>query len=132
MTDHWIVTVAPDQGYLGRSYVTLRQHRQQLHELNAAEWHDLTTVVSRLEPAITAAFGATSYNWSCLMNSAYQAANPVAHVHWHLRPRYRAPVIFNGVEYRDKDFGRHYDRDQCRLLSASGVAAITAAIKSKL
>ena len=132
VTDHWIVTVAPDQGYLGRCYVTLRQHRQHLHELDPAEWRDLAIVVSQLEHAITAAFAATLYNWACLMNLAYQDASPVPHVHWHLRPRYRAPVIFDGIEYRDKDFGYHYDSDQRRLLDASGVAAITAAIESKL
>ena len=132
VTDHWIVTVAPDQGYLGRCYVSLRRHRQHLRELNSAEWNDLTVVVGQLEHAITAAFGATLYNWACMMNNAYQDANPVPHVHWHLRPRYSAPVIFNGIEYSDKDFGHHYDRDQRTLLDASVVAAITAEIKSKL
>lgn len=132
VTDHWIVTLAQDQGYLGRCYVTTRKHKQHLHELDPSEWQDLNTVICRLEDSISKTFGATLYNWACMMNNAYQESDPMPHVHWHVRPRYIAPVTFRGVIYSDKDFGHHYDREHRVLLDDSKITAITTAIKSNL
>lgn len=46
------------------------------------------------------------------MNDAYQEAEPLPHVHWHVRPRYRQPVSFQGREFADPEFGRHYVRNR--------------------
>ena len=66
------------------------------------------------------------------MNNAYQETNPVPHVHWHLRTPYSAPVTFEGIEFTDKYFGQHYDREQRRFVAENIVSASTAAIKSEL
>ena len=132
MTDHWVVTVAQDQGYLGRCYVTLRKHRQHLHELSVEEWNDLASVINQLENAITVSLGATLFNWACMMNNAYQVETPVPHIHWHVRPRYSSPATFKGDTYLDNDFGHHYDRNHRNFVSQSTISEITAKINSAL
>jgi len=87
-TEFWRVTLAADQGYLGRAYVTLLEHRGGLSELTrpqVEDWHD---VVIRYEGLVRGVFEAKVFNWGCLMNNAFQLPNPKTHVHWHVRPRY--------------------------------------------
>jgi diadenosine tetraphosphate (Ap4A) HIT family hydrolase len=64
--------LAPDQGYLGRSYVTLRDHKGHLAALSWQEWGEYANIVLRLERACVKALNATLFNWSCLLNNAYQ------------------------------------------------------------
>lgn len=112
-TEHWIVTLAgDDQSYLGRAYVKLRRHCGDLADLTESEWNDLQVVIRRYEKAAKAAFGACPFNWACLMNGAFQHANPSPHVHFHVRPRYASSVEFAGERFYDKEFGHHYVRNR--------------------
>ena len=115
-TDYWHVILSPNQGYLGRAYVTLRDHKGTLGELSAAEWQDFAGIVKRLETAHKQGLGATLTNWTCLMNNVHQAQPSLPHVHWHALPRYEQPVTINGVIFTDPKFGHHYDRDQRRTV----------------
>lgn len=119
ITEHWAVALAPDQGYLGRCYVTLREHKASLSDLSDQEWAEYRDIVRRLERASYEAFGGTPFNWACMMNNAYQEADAQPHVHWHFRPRYSQPVTVNGIEFTDPQFGYHYDRDQRRKVDES-------------
>ena len=131
-TDHWIISLFPDQGYLGHCYVTLKEHKGDLAELDPEEWTELGSVIQRLESATRSALGATMFNWSCLMNNAYQNTPALPHIHWHFRPRYDKSVIFDGIEFSDPHFGHHYDRDQKFDAPAELIASITAAIRTHL
>ena len=42
------------------------------------------------------------------MNSFYKSPEPCPHVHVHVRPRYKNPVVINGNTYWDHNFGHHY------------------------
>jgi diadenosine tetraphosphate (Ap4A) HIT family hydrolase len=108
----WVVSLARDQGYLGRTYVTLKAHKGALRELTADEWSEYGRIVSLLERAGRAAFGADLFNWSCLINLAYASDAPEPHIHWHVRPRYSQPVTIGETTFEDPAFGSHYDRDQ--------------------
>jgi diadenosine tetraphosphate (Ap4A) HIT family hydrolase len=114
ITDHWLISLASDQGYLGRCYVTLRKHKGSLVELSDVEWDEYIQIVRRLERAVSASFGASPSNWACMMNNAYQDVPANPHVHWHFRPRYRSSVVVNGVTFSDPMYGYHYDREQRR------------------
>lgn len=57
-TEHWKVNLAPDQGYLGRTYVALHDHKGSLSELSDAEWKDYGEIVRRLEHAYKQGLGA--------------------------------------------------------------------------
>ncbi|MEK6860643.1 MAG: HIT family protein [Nanoarchaeota archaeon] len=107
---YWRITLAPDQGYLGRCYINLRRHIEKLSELKKEEWIDFAELVKIMESALKKAFCVVMFNWTCLMNNAYQDELPNPHVHWHLRPRYDHKVEFSGVIFEDKEFGKHYDR----------------------
>lgn len=106
--EHWKVYLSFKQSYLGRCFIPLRRHAGSLSELYPEEWLELAGVTVRLEAAIRKAFGATLFNWACLMNAAYQEAEPEPHVHWHVRPRYDGPVELEGLRFEDPAFGHHY------------------------
>jgi len=116
-TNKWTISLSPDQGYLGRCYVTLKEHKANMSELTNEEWLEFANIVKKLESGIRGAFGATIFNWGCLMNNAFQVSPSFPHVHWHLRPRYQKTVNFEGVEFVDPLFGYHYDREQSNKVS---------------
>ncbi|HVA82968.1 MAG TPA: HIT family protein [Candidatus Aquilonibacter sp.] len=115
-TKYWKAKLSDDQTYLGRCFILSVRHAENLSELNDEEWLDFSTLVKTLETGIKKAFGAEMFNWECLMNNAYNVRKPIAHTHWHMRPRYRKPVEILGVKFTDKDFGRRYDRRKDRIL----------------
>ncbi|MDO8571847.1 MAG: HIT family protein [bacterium] len=115
---HWRVILMPDQTYLGRSVVVLKRKCGDLAEVTHEEILDfMDSVVIRLENAFRVAFGATMFNWTCLMNNAYLEEIPDPQVHWHFRPRYRKPVEFEGELFSDQNFGHHYELDVEKLIS---------------
>jgi diadenosine tetraphosphate (Ap4A) HIT family hydrolase len=128
----WRVSLAQDQGYLGRCFVTLRGHKGSLSELTDDEWQDYIHIVRRLEQACKVGLGASLSNWTCLMNHAYKERPAYPHVHWHFRPRYEKPAVINGVTFEDPDFGHHYDRRQERTVDGPTFQAIINAIKAHL
>ncbi len=118
-TDYWIVLLASDQAYLGRCYVTLKRHCGDLADLTEEEWGDLYQLISKLESSVEKAFDATLFNWTCLMNMAYQNKPYNPHVHWHFRPRYDHPINFRGLTFDDPEFGHHYAREHERSQEVS-------------
>lgn len=110
MTDHWAAYVMPDQLYLGRMVVPLLRPCRSVSELSAGEIQDWLYMVKVLEHTCQFALGATMFNWCCLMNNAYQDPDPKPQVHWHFRPRYANPPLFDGNRFPDPNFGQHYLR----------------------
>lgn len=111
-TSHWIVSLASKQAYLGRCYVSLKRHCGDLAELTDDELLNFRDVARTMEDSFRRAVDATMFNWTCLMNDAYQVTPPEPHVHWHLRPRYNHDITVEGFVFRDPEFGHHYDRER--------------------
>lgn len=128
-TNKWAVSLAPNQADLGRCYVTLKEHKGDMAELTSEEWLEFADIAKTLEGAIRKAFGADLFNWSCLMNNAFQVSPALPHVHWHLRPRYAQPVIFEGTEFIDPLFGYHYDSKLLRKLDGKTMDKMREEIK---
>lgn len=124
-TDEWNVSINSDQGYLGRAYVSLATHAATLSELSPDEFVGFGEIVASYEQAVADAFGAAKVDWTCLMNNAYQEPDPVPHVHWHARPRYRETTEFAGIVFEDPDFGHHYDRERKLFVPDEALEAIT-------
>ena len=121
-TKYWKVELnTSDQTNLGRAYITAKRNVDAMSDLTNEEWIDFGAVVKKLEAACKKAFGATMFNWTCLMNNAYQNDPPNPHVHWHFRPRYNHPVEFAGEIFTDDAFGHHYERGTERKVN-DGVA----------
>ena len=109
-TSYWTVFLNPDQYYLGRSLVVVKRNVGDLAKLSDGEWLDFAKLVKKYESALRKAFGATMFNWSCLMNNAFRNNPPDPHVHWHVRPRYSKPTVLEKMAFEDKEFGNHYAR----------------------
>ena len=130
VTDYWRIALADDQGYLGRTFVTLKKHKQHLSDLNSSEWQDFIQIVNRIESSYKKSFGAINFNWVCLMNNAYQEPVAEPHVHWHVRPRYNKPVILYSDKFIDPNFGHHYDRNQKNIVNVKTFNQILSTIKA--
>lgn len=131
-TKYWAISLSPNQGYLGRCYVTLKEHKADMADLTNNEWLEFADIVKRLEGGVRDAFGAKLFNWGCLMNNAFQLTPALPHVHWHVRPRYENSVNFEGEDFVDPMFGQHYDREQSKLVSKVVLNCIKGKIQASL
>lgn len=104
-TEYWEIYLAPSQRYLGTCVVVLKKHRIKLKELKFSEWTEFAQIVNDLETTLEKTFYPTLFNWSCFMNSAYRDDPPKPEIHWHLIPRYRHEIEFEGLKFTDPDFG---------------------------
>lgn len=98
------------QLYLGRSCVVLKTNKPSLAALTSEEWLDFGNIVRIFESTIKKCFGANYFNWGCFLNDAYKIKPYKPHVHWHVRPRYRNEIVFNGRTFRDEAFGSQFLR----------------------
>jgi diadenosine tetraphosphate (Ap4A) HIT family hydrolase len=132
-TEYWLLILAQDQAYLGRSYVTLRSHKQSLSELSSEEWLDFAALAKRLEQGYEKVFGSgRPFNWACMMNNAFKEPQPVPHVHWHVRPRHKHPITINGITFEDPEYGHHYDRNRRVPADTKTLDAIKAVLQKHL
>ena len=129
-TERWVAVLDKNQCYLGKSFITLRQHKETLSDLDEADWMELHHVIRQLERAVKEAFGADVCNWECLMNNAVKAGQPT-HVHWHLHPRYLAGATFAGEEFPDLKWPRHLE-DAVHMVSDEIFYEIMQALRSRL
>lgn len=131
-TKYWEVYLNPDQYYLGRCVVSAKRDVGAMSDLTNEEWLDFAELSRKIEKGFKEKFGATMFNWTCLMNNAYQEENPHPCVHWHLRPRYAQPVEFAEQTFEDKEFGHHYARETEQEVSPEVFNQIVKEIKNFL
>lgn len=129
-TERWVAVLDKNQCYLGKSFITLRQHKETLSDLDEADWMELHHVIRQLERAVKEAFGADVCNWECLMNNAVKAGQPT-HVHWHLHPRYLGGATFTGEEFPDPKWPRHLE-SAVHMVSDEIFYEIMQALRSRL
>lgn len=129
-TQYWRAVLDSDQRFLGKMFVTLREHKPTLSQLNDDEWRDLHRLITNLEEAVGMAFSPTHINWSCLMNNAIVAEQPT-HVHWHFHPRYKTSVEFAGEVFLDTELYPPKERTT-HAVSPKILHTIAAAIQSHL
>ena len=129
-TERWVAVLDKNQCYLGKSFITLRQHKETLSDLDEADWMELHHVIRQLERAVKEAFGADMCNWECLMNNAVKAGQPT-HVHWHLHPRYLGGATFTGEEFPDPKWPRHLE-SAVHMVSDEIFYEIMQALRSRL
>ena len=129
-TERWVAVLDKNQCYLGKSFITLRRHKETLSDLNEADWMELHHVIRQLERAVKEAFGADVCNWECLMNNAVKAGRPT-HVHWHLHPRYLGGTRFAGEDFPDPKWPRHLE-DAVHMVGDETFREIMQALRSRL
>lgn len=73
------------QRYEGWCVLFLKDHAEHLSDLPIERQSRIFAEVARVAGAVRAAFQPRRINYECL-------GNQLAHVHWHVIPRYAAPV----------------------------------------
>lgn len=132
VTTYWRVSLSPNQAYLGRAYITLRDHKEFFGELTGEEWREFSDIVSRLESAYIRAFDASPISWGSFMDHAYREDRPEPHIHWHVFPRYKRPVQINGVTFDDPLYGDLFDHTKETVVSDEIILKIIDRIKAYL
>ncbi len=107
-TERWLVVLDNNQRFLGKMFVTLREHKQTLSQLNQEDWREFEMIVGMLEKAVKKVFNSSHFNWSCLMNIAAMEGQET-HVHWHVHPRYSEKIEINSEIFED---GQWYPRKE--------------------
>ena len=130
-TEHWVGYVKNNQSYLGQSDFLLKRHVGDLALITDEELLDFKKLVNNTEEAMRLAFSADVFNWTCLMNNAYQENPPLPHVHWHLKPRYKSLVEVDGQTFVDEEYGYHYDESKENIVSDELVQQISDRISDK-
>lgn len=91
---HWSVQVRPKQVTLGALVILAHSDAMAFSELPPDAFTEFAEVVKDTETVCAEAFGYSKINYLMLM-----MVDP--HVHFHVLPRYAAPVTFNGLAYTD-------------------------------
>jgi len=92
--EHWGVLLRPAQVTVGSLVLANRGQSQRFPDLPAEAFAELRRAAGDLEAALSRAFGYDRMNYLMLM-----MVDP--HVHYHVIPRYSAPVRLAGREYPD-------------------------------
>ena len=129
-TKYWKIILSDDQTYLGRCSAVLKRKCGDLAEVAEDEMLDFLNLIKIFESKVRHVFGAKMFNWTCLMNGAYQKTPPDPQVHFHVRPRYDKEIVFISEKFIDTDFGHHYIRGTYRILSPDIREKIIEAIKN--
>ena len=88
-------------------YCILSSDKESLSDLEPEAWEELGKLEKELERICKEVFGATMFNFACLMNNAYRD-DEKPHVHYHFVPRYKSELkLFNKI-YKDKHFGYNF------------------------
>lgn len=88
-------------------YCIVANKKEALSELTDEDWMELGKLEKELERVCKKLFGATMFNFCCLMNNAYRD-NETPHVHYHFVPRYKNELNLFGKKYKDRHFGYNF------------------------
>jgi len=88
-------------------YCIIGNDKESLSELTSEAWEELGKLEKELERVCKKVFGATMFNFCCLMNNAYRD-NTKPQVHYHFVPRYKEPLMLFNKKYVDRHFGYNF------------------------
>jgi diadenosine tetraphosphate (Ap4A) HIT family hydrolase len=97
----WLTIVNRNQNLLGKTFIALRRHEEQVVGVTPREWAELRDEVRWVTERIQAAFTPDHFNYSFLMNLDH-------HVHLHVIPRYLGTRELEGVTFEDRDYPDAY------------------------
>ena len=91
-TAHWRVVLNYNQDRLGKCFLVLDRHEEDVCNLTPEEQNDLWRCLRAAKNAISSCFQPDHFNYMFLMNQD-------AHVHLHVIPRYRTPRSFANIDF---------------------------------
>ena len=96
-------------------YCIVGNNKESLSDLKPEEWVELGLIEKELERVCKKVFGATMFNFCCLMNNAYRD-NEKPMVHYHFVPRYKEPLLLFNKKYVDRHFGYNFCKWELNIL----------------
>ncbi len=120
------------QRYLGHSYAWLRRsvRMQRLSDLTHEELYELWKfILPQYERALDRLWCPGLINCAWLGNEFHVHGG---HGHMHLIPRYESSVPFAGLEFRDDEWGKHYEPYPKLKLPQSTLFTIRDALRKEL
>lgn len=96
-TEQWELSVRPQQLTLGSMVLSVRSNVLDFASLNQDQCREMGALLGVAEERVKERFGAVRINVLCLMMQ-----DPL--LHFHVFPRYKAPVSFEGEEWVDADW----------------------------
>ncbi len=82
-----VAKLNPDQGFEGYSFLTLKWHEEELHNLADKDRKQFLEDMSLVASSLSKAFKPDKMNYELLGNS-------MPHLHWHLVPRYTSDPMW--------------------------------------
>lgn len=98
---HWRLVLNQNQNLLGKCFLVLRSHVENVSEVALDEWIDLRDQLDLATQALYGQFAPDHFNYSFLQNQD-------RHVHMHIIPRYEKDREFAAVYFSDPDYPNHY------------------------
>jgi diadenosine tetraphosphate (Ap4A) HIT family hydrolase len=118
----WFTVVNRNQNLLGKTFIALRRHEEDVAALTPREWAELRAEVRWVTERVARAFAPDHFNYSFLMNLD-------RHVHLHVIPRYVGMRELAGATFEDPEYPDAYGpAPESELASAAVVDAVTDAL----
>jgi diadenosine tetraphosphate (Ap4A) HIT family hydrolase len=95
--DNWVYRISPSQFLLGAGALIHKDHKEGLTSLNESEVIEAFKIIRKIEIALKKSFDPDWFNY-------LQTNNSVRHLHFHILPRYKQKIEFEGEEFVDKTF----------------------------
>lgn len=105
MNTFWRLVLNRNQNLLGKCFLVLHRHAEQVIDLTGDEWADLSGQIKLATLALDNAFDPDHFNYAFLQNQD-------RHVHLHIIPRYQHARRFAGLVFADSAYPGHYAVDQ--------------------
>jgi diadenosine tetraphosphate (Ap4A) HIT family hydrolase len=118
----WLTVVNRNQNLLGKTFIALRRHEEDVVALTPREWTGLQDEVRWVTERVAQAFAPDHFNYSFLMNLD-------RHVDLRVIPRYVGTRELAGVTFSDPDYPDSYrPRPGDQLASETVIEAVADAL----
>lgn len=121
--DHWVVLLRPQQVTLGSMVLACTEPVRDFHAVSAAGFAELHRAIGDIEHAARALTNYQKINYLMLM-----MVDP--DVHFHVIPRYPAPVTFDGVAFADAGWPGPPALGEVTATDAAANAALVTRLKA--
>jgi len=121
----WLTVINRNQNLLGKTFIALRRHEEEVARLTVQEWTELLDEIRWVTKRVRQAFAPDHFNYAFLMNLD-------RHVHLHVIPRYVGTRGLVGVEFTDPDYPDSYRAppSSAEVASRGVIDEVEAALRS--
>ena len=116
-----IFVMGDHQLYKGMSFLLLKNHYTELHQIPMEEYVALSRDLHIAGNAISKTFSPDKMNYSCLGNGD-------AHVHWHLIPRYKSDPDWGELPYLKREHPREHMISEAKARDLANLVRVNLAI----